>query len=139
MSTAIERAPSEGRRNEWIGVMALTVILVASVIWHPHDEGGFVFCLIRRFTGLPCPGCGLTRSFCALAKGDVARSFGFHWLGPLLFVMACCYWVRGVAAVAGFDAGVARFDALVAKWRVGPIVVVLMLVVWIVRLALLLR
>lgn len=137
MSTTIESDAALARRNEWFALVALTAILVASVFWHPADEGGFVFCLLRRMTGLPCPGCGLTRSFCALAKGEVARSFSFHWLGPLLFLMACVYWVRAVAVLAGRDGAVARFDALVARWKVGPVVVILMLVAWIVRLVLL--
>lgn len=45
-------------------------------------------CLVHQLTGLPCPTCGLTRSFAAMAGGDVARALKFHPLGPALFVSA---------------------------------------------------
>lgn len=47
------------------------------------------WCLFKRFSGLPCPGCGLTRAFWHLAHGDVAGAFFYHplfWLVPLIFV-----------------------------------------------------
>jgi hypothetical protein len=135
VSRAIEQTAAADRRNEWIWLGVLTAVLVGSVIWHPLDEGGFVICLLRRATGLPCPGCGLTRSFCAIAKGQVDRSFHFHALGPVLFAMACVYWLRGIAAVSGLAGPVDRFDGFVARYRIGVIVVVAMLVAWIVKLA----
>jgi len=42
-------------------------------------------CTFRRMFGLPCPGCGLTRSFVALAGGDLAAGWRFNPAGPLLF------------------------------------------------------
>lgn len=43
-------------------------------------------CPMRIFIGLPCPGCGLTRAFILLLKGDIAGSIRMHPL--LLPVMA---------------------------------------------------
>jgi len=42
-------------------------------------------CSFQRFFGIPCPGCGLTRSFVALARGDVAAAWTFNPAGLLLF------------------------------------------------------
>jgi len=39
-------------------------------------------CLFHRCFGLPCPTCGLTRSWSALLHGQVAAAFRFHLLGP---------------------------------------------------------
>ncbi|NVB80590.1 MAG: DUF2752 domain-containing protein [Kofleriaceae bacterium] len=36
--------------------------------------------------GIDCPMCGMTRSFVALAHGDIGAAFRFHPAGPLLFV-----------------------------------------------------
>jgi hypothetical protein len=40
-------------------------------------------CSFLDLTGLPCPGCGLTRSVVAAVRGDMAASWGFHRLGAL--------------------------------------------------------
>ena len=117
----------------WLAI--LTAVIVASVVWHPNEEGGFVLCLFRRATGLPCMGCGLTRSFCAMGKGEVARAAGFHALGPYLFAGACAYWARAVGAVAGWDAAVARFDDGVRRLRLPLVTVVALFVVWFATLA----
>ncbi len=45
-------------------------------------------CPFHNVTGVPCPGCGLTRSFVCLAHGQIAAAFEFHPLGPLLFAGA---------------------------------------------------
>ncbi|MGH2758290.1 MAG: DUF2752 domain-containing protein [Actinomycetota bacterium] len=52
--------------------------------------------------GLPSPLSGMTRSFVALASGDVASAFAWHPLGPALFTMctvlpaiAVASWVHG--------------------------------------------
>jgi hypothetical protein len=43
-------------------------------------------CIFRNTTGLPCPGCGLTRSFVSAAHGNLALSLRFHRLGWLLIL-----------------------------------------------------
>jgi Protein of unknown function (DUF2752) len=43
-------------------------------------------CLFHQVTGQPCPMCGATRSFVALAHGDIARSLYLYPLAPVLFL-----------------------------------------------------
>jgi hypothetical protein len=43
-------------------------------------------CQMKMFTGIDCPGCGLTRSFIALGHGQWRDSFRFNPAGPLWFV-----------------------------------------------------
>ncbi len=40
-------------------------------------------CIFRNLTGLPCPGCGLSRSVVAAAHGDISMSLIHHRLGLL--------------------------------------------------------
>ena len=35
-------------------------------------------CAFYRLTGFPCPGCGGTRAFCYLFRGDVLSSVKYH-------------------------------------------------------------
>jgi Protein of unknown function (DUF2752) len=46
----------------------------------PHHK-----CLFQTLVGFPSPSCGLTRSFMAIARGDLPQAFSFHLFGPLLF------------------------------------------------------
>ncbi len=67
----------------------------AALVFSPeHIEDGPVICPFRRLTGLPCPGCGLTRSWVYLAHGWWRESFLAHPFG----------WVAVVAVLvlAGF-------------------------------------
>ncbi|NQT79066.1 MAG: DUF2752 domain-containing protein [Candidatus Aminicenantes bacterium] len=43
-------------------------------------------CVMRGTTGLPCPGCGLTRSIVAAVHGDIRMSLIYHRLGLLTLV-----------------------------------------------------
>lgn len=39
-----------------------------------------VGCPIRFVTGIPCPGCGMTRAWLSLLSGNEAAAFAFHSL-----------------------------------------------------------
>jgi hypothetical protein len=79
-------------------LLALTVGHLVPLAWL---TSGPSFCPFKVATGLPCPGCGLTRSSVALLHGDLGTSLYFH---PL-----------GVAMVAG--AVVVGLVDLVVWWR----------------------
>lgn len=40
-------------------------------------------CPFLTVTGLPCPGCGLTRSCACLLRGQFRQSLDYHAFGPL--------------------------------------------------------
>jgi hypothetical protein len=71
-------------------------IIVASFSFQLQGDGAIAvgqshwrlppFCGSRTLLGVDCPGCGLTRSFVALAHGDLTRSLQFHRLGWLVAV-----------------------------------------------------
>lgn len=65
-------------------------------------------CPIRFVTGIPCPGCGLSRAYLALLELDFAGAFRYHplfWAVPLLFGL-CLWYGRKKERAAGIAAAV---------------------------------
>lgn len=102
MSTAVRCGAPDRRRvsrvapqsgpstNELIELrrLARLAVLAAIVVPPAVVEHGPVLCPIRRATGQPCPSCGLTRSWSAVAHGRLGDGFRMHPLGPMAFVAA---------------------------------------------------
>jgi len=63
-----------------IGALGLHIGLVA--VHLPSWE-----CPFFRLTGLPCPGCGLTRACMLLLRGDVQGSIRFHAFAPIFLIL----------------------------------------------------
>lgn len=53
----------------------------AGIPWYPG-------CLFRKFTGLLCPGCGMTRAAYATLHGDIGRAFRMNPVGMALLPVA---------------------------------------------------
>ncbi|NLO36270.1 MAG: DUF2752 domain-containing protein [Clostridiaceae bacterium] len=86
-------------------------------------------CTFASTTGLPCPGCGLTRALAAALHGDLALAFRLHplfWLAPLILAA-----VLVLLAVAPDKLSSPRLNAL---W-IG--LAILFMVVYLIRMALL--
>ena len=55
-------------------------------------------CVFRLMTGIPCPGCGMTRAWLAALRLDFAAAIAYHplfWVVPIAFALA---FVRDGAA-----------------------------------------
>jgi hypothetical protein len=96
-------AATVARRRAWLVLLGLTAMFVAALLWHPPDEGGVVFCPFRALTHYPCPGCGMTRAFCALAHLEFWRAIKFNALSPLLFLAALVAWANAAATAFRFE------------------------------------
>ena len=85
------------RNRIWPSTYFLAMLLVASAILPlPHNNaiaGMPSICLFHHFTGLPCPGCGLTRSWVSMAHGRFGEALAWHPLGPSLFLSALIYTI----------------------------------------------
>ena len=56
-------------------------------------------CAFRRLTGLPCPGCGLTRSWVLTAHGRLGQASSRHPFGPPTFLLSLLLVLGGPRAV----------------------------------------
>ena len=76
--------------NRVLLIVAGAAIWSAAVAMNQYGKQGPVVCPLHGLVGLPCPGCGLTRAFCALAQGrlwEAARLNALSFvLGPLMVV-----------------------------------------------------
>lgn len=83
----------------WVVFVGLGVVLGTSYIYQADPRPKVSLCMFYNLTSFPCPGCGLTRSFCAIAKGNIAESFYFHWLGPIFFLGVFIFWFTSLFAI----------------------------------------
>ncbi|BFM39148.1 DUF2752 domain-containing protein [Synechocystis sp. LKSZ1] len=60
--------------------------LLGSVLGAYTPYSSPLFCPFKALTGIPCPSCGLTRSFTALALGDLPSALSYHLFGPFLWL-----------------------------------------------------
>ena len=75
--------------NHWKGILGIAgfYLILAAV-----GRG----CPIRLMTGIPCPGCGLSRAYLSLLHLDLAGAFAYHpmfWAVPLL-ILGCLWYDR---------------------------------------------
>jgi hypothetical protein len=64
------------------------LLLIGACIPLSLVTSGPSLCPFKLMTGLPCPGCGMTRSVVALLHGDITTSTYYHPLGAPLVLAA---------------------------------------------------
>lgn len=115
---------SAGRARTWLlarpaplagaAVLAGGAVLVATN--DPSAAGSrFPACVVRTWTGLWCPGCGLTRGTHELLNGDVVAALGYNLFVPVALVGIALAWWAWCSA----SWGVAFMPRRLVEWA-GP-------------------
>lgn len=96
--------PAPARWHHWMAIAACLGMFLGAAVFEPATPerpglslAGFRLpetCMFLRTTGLPCPGCGLTRSCVAAVHGQFAASLAFHPLGWLVLLYALAQAAR---------------------------------------------
>ncbi|MBC7959352.1 MAG: DUF2752 domain-containing protein [Vallitaleaceae bacterium] len=73
-------------KSNFIPFVTITCVYLVVVFLFAiqYEEPLAHLCLYKNISGLPCPGCGLTRSYLTLIDGNLKGAFFFH---PLFFTI----------------------------------------------------
>ncbi|MEI6219564.1 MAG: DUF2752 domain-containing protein [bacterium] len=66
---------------------ALAVLFLSMAI-SPDHLPAIQLCMFRHWTGLPCPGCGITRAFCAIGHGELRAAWDYNPLSLPFYAAA---------------------------------------------------
>lgn len=107
-------APSSSRaflrRLGWLALpLSFALVTLVASRLTPNTSGvgthralGLPPCPFFYFTGLKCPGCGLTTSFACLMHLQWVKAFEAHPLGPLLFLLFALLSIFSLLEFAGY-------------------------------------
>jgi hypothetical protein len=83
---------------------------------------------VRRLTGWPCPGCGLTRAADRLAHGNLVGALAANPVGAVAgAALAFCAIYMVLHLLLGLPTPDLRLDAREARWARRALVVTLLL------------
>ncbi len=129
---------SSGARDRLNGAdltsLLLAGMIVVGALLAPVAERLGIFpeasvCLSQRIAGLPCPGCGMTRSVIALGRGEIGRSLHLNWVAPAMFLLAVAHLTARAFKWFGHVSGLRRFD-LATLFAVSTILIVRSIQIW---------
>ena len=113
------------------------VALLASVVVKPGRHLPFGACWFLNVTGYPCPFCGMTRAFVAMAHGQWAAAFANSPLAAVLFLCVAAVFAWNAAAL--ITRRRIRADAPVSGTKLAAALVVLTVMNWVYRICVGLR
>jgi len=91
-------------------------------------------CPFFRVTGIPCPGCGLTRAVILLLKGDLQASLRFHAFAPIVLLTAVALILVLLLPRSITQPAISRLDRLEQQTGFTVIILVGLILYWLARL-----
>ena len=121
-----------------VALAALGMLVAACVLRPESHEGATVLtflgvtlptlCWFKLMTGLPCAGCGLTRSVVLLMHGGVRASLAMHPFGIVAVGLAVVQIPPRLTRAAGSEARwVGRFDRI---WLASAAATGVVMLIW---------
>jgi hypothetical protein len=123
--TAIMRS-----RSEAIAISVAAVIQVILAFFHLPGWP----CPILLSTGIPCPGCGLTRAVIAIIQGNWSAALTLHAFAPILLVTAFLIICSSLLPQPYRHALISGVEVIERRTHVTSIVAVGLILYWLARL-----
>lgn len=103
-----DNRPAQGVADATRDALRLVLVVAgAGVALYLTDIG----CVVRRVTGLACPGCGMTRAWLAVLRLDFAAAVAYHplfWAAPLAVALLWAQEVSGRVVRRAGEGGAPR-------------------------------
>ena len=89
---------SENNRHDYFTALICILVLISSFLFSIEKDESisisgigvnfhYDFCLFKQLTGIPCPSCGLTRSFIAISHFEFAKALQYNLAGLLIYII----------------------------------------------------
>lgn len=93
-ATSNDQLKKKERLTRWAVLGLCSAPLLGCILYSKGKSIYFLACPLRHFTGIPCPTCGMTRSFIAVARGNLHEAFVYHLFGPFVFFSLLALFVH---------------------------------------------
>ena len=120
------------RRFGFVLIGALAVHFTLSLLGLPGWQ-----CAFLKVTGIPCPGCGLTRACMLLAQGDVRGAINFHAFAPIFLLLIVVLIVGTLLPRSLSEPLILKAEVLERQTGITIIIMGGLILYWLARLVLL--
>lgn len=91
-------------------------------------------CPVLNATGVPCPGCGLTRASIAFARGEWGESLSAHAFAPVLLLALAAFAAAALLPRRQRETFAALAERLERRTRASALLLAALLLYWLCRL-----
>ena len=91
-------------------------------------------CPFFRVTGVPCPGCGLSRATTLLLKGDLAGSLRFHAFAPIFLLAIVALFLSILLPKSMVQSAISRAELIERKTGLTVLILGGLILYWLARL-----
>ena len=86
------KKPQYSWKNIWFSIILLVMLWFIPISW---IENGTCLCMIKRITGIECPGCGMIRAFFYFLHGEWHEAIALNWRCLVVIPMLIwLYWEK---------------------------------------------
>jgi hypothetical protein len=122
-------------KKDWVVLAGIPVLFFIAYFYNDLPLNGFEFCAVKRFLDIPCPGCGLTRSFAQLVHGNLVAALKFNIFGPILAIIFIYIFIRRLLGLL-LKRPVPALLTTNQRYYVTIAFIVLFMVQWVIKVAL---